>query len=194
MRSARVTLDSIRALMLIRAYRVRGHLQATLDPLGLQKREPHPELDYRSYGFTEADLDRQIFIDNVLGLETATLRAHHRASCSETYCGTIGVEFMHIQDPDQKAWIQNRIEVDPQPHRIHRARQAGHPRTPDRSRGARALPADEYTGTKRFGLDGGETAIPALRADHQARQPAGASGDRASAWPHRGRLNVLTNV
>ena len=97
-------LDSLRALMLIRAYRVRGHLEAKLDPLGLQVPKHHDELDPASYGFTEADLDRPIFIDNVLGRETATIReivAIVRAS----YCGAIGVEFMHIQDPGQKAWI-----------------------------------------------------------------------------------------
>src|SRR5271166_3809982 len=102
-------IDSIRALMLIRTYRVRGHLEARLDPLGLQVPKPHPELDPKSYGFTEADLDRPIFIDNVLGRETATLR-EIVAILRETYCGTIGVEFMHIQDPDQKAWIQRKIE------------------------------------------------------------------------------------
>ena len=103
------TLDSIRALMLIRAYRVRGHLEANLDPLGLKKLDPHPELDPKTYGFTEADLDRPIFINNVLGMETATLR-QILSAVRETYCGTIGVEFMHIQDPDQKKWIQERIE------------------------------------------------------------------------------------
>jgi 2-oxoglutarate dehydrogenase complex dehydrogenase (E1) component-like enzyme len=103
------TLDSIRALMLIRAYRVRGHLEAKLDPLGLKPIEPHPELDPLSYGFTEADMDRPIFIDNVLGLETASLRKIVEV-VRATYCGSIGVEFMHIQDPAQKAWIQERIE------------------------------------------------------------------------------------
>ncbi|MDH3792384.1 MAG: 2-oxoglutarate dehydrogenase E1 component, partial [Rhodospirillales bacterium] len=96
------TLDSIRALMLIRAYRVRGHLEAKLDPLGLKPVEPHPELDPRTYGFTEADMDRPIFINKVLGLETATL-AEIMAAVRETYCGKIGVEYMHIQDPAQKA-------------------------------------------------------------------------------------------
>lgn len=98
------TLDSIRALMLIRAYRVRGHLYAKLDPLGLSKTDHHPELDYTSYGFTDADLDRPIFIDNVLGMETATLREIIDA-VQATYCNLIGVEFMHLQDPEQKSWI-----------------------------------------------------------------------------------------
>ena len=105
-------LDSIRALMLIRSYRVRGHLEAQLDPLGLQVSKPHPELDPATYGFTGADLDRPIFIDFVLGRESATVR-EILAILRASYCGAIGVEFMHIQDPDQKSWIQRRIEGAP---------------------------------------------------------------------------------
>ena len=111
-RSRRADVDHLRALMLIRAYRVRGHLQAHLDPLGLAGDKHHPELDPATYGFTEADRDRPIFINNVLGLETATLARSWR-SCAPTYCGPIGVEFMHIQEPDQKAWIQERMEGSP---------------------------------------------------------------------------------
>ncbi len=103
------TRDSVRALMLIRAYRMRGHLHANLDPIGLDPPKTHEELDPRSYGFTEADYDRKIFIDKVLGLEFATLR-EMVAILERTYCQTIGVEFMHITDPAQKAWIQERIE------------------------------------------------------------------------------------
>ncbi len=106
----RATTDSVRALMLIRAFRARGHIAADLDPLGLQKRGPFAELEYHSFGFTDADLDRPIFIDNVLGLETATLRQIVDI-VTATYCGTIGVEFTHIQDPAQKSWIQKRIEL-----------------------------------------------------------------------------------
>ncbi len=90
---------------MIRVYRVRGHLEAQLDPLGLTVPEPHPELDPATYGFTEADMDRPIFIDNVLGRETATLR-EILGLLRQTYCGPIGVEYMHIQDPEQKAWLQ----------------------------------------------------------------------------------------
>ena len=105
----RAVLDSLRALMLIRSYRVRGHLEAQLDPLGLTKPTPHPELDPKTYGFTEADMDRPILLDMVLGKETANLR-EIIAICRASYCGSIGVEFMHIQHPDEKAWIQQRIE------------------------------------------------------------------------------------
>ena len=102
-------LDSIRAIMMIRAYRVRGHLEADLDPLRLEPTVPHPELDYRTYEFTEADLDRPILIDNMLGLERASLREMLEI-LRRTYCATIGVEFMHIMDPAEKSWIQERSE------------------------------------------------------------------------------------
>ncbi len=92
------TRDSVRALMLIRAYRMRGHFHANLDPLGIEGQKDHEELDPRSYGFTDADFDRKIFLDHVLGLETATLR-EIVAICQRTYCQTLGVEFMHISNP-----------------------------------------------------------------------------------------------
>src|SRR5918993_145025 len=103
------TRDSVRALMLIRAYRVRGHLHANLDPLNLEPRRDHDELHPSHYGFTEADWDRKIFLDNVLGLEFGTIR-EIVALLERTYCQTLGVEFMHISDPVEKAWIQERIE------------------------------------------------------------------------------------
>ncbi len=102
--------DSVRAIMMIRAFRMRGHLHADLDPLA--SRQPpsdHEELHPSSYGFTEADYDRKIFIDNVLGLEFATV-PEMLAILKRTYCSTLGVEFMHISDPTEKAWIQARIE------------------------------------------------------------------------------------
>src|SRR5690606_3618550 len=103
------TRDSIHAIMMIRAYRMRGHLHANLDPLGLEVQEEASELDPASYGFTEADYSRQIFIDNYLGLEFATV-PQMLEILQRTYCGTLGVEFMHISDPEAKAWIQERIE------------------------------------------------------------------------------------
>jgi len=103
------TIDSIRALMLVRTYRVRGHLMAYLDPLGREERPLHPELAPETYGFGTKDMGRKIFMDGVLGLETATL-AEIIAILKRTYCGNIGVEFMHINDPEEKAWIQRNIE------------------------------------------------------------------------------------
>ena len=95
--------------MLIRAYRINGHLLAKLDPLYLQDQNNHPELAPKTYGFADDDWDRPIFIDYVLGMESATLRQIMEI-VKETYCGSIGIEFMHVQDPAQKAWIQERIE------------------------------------------------------------------------------------
>ena len=103
------TLDSIRALMLIRSYRVRGHLLAKLDPLELEERQDHPELNPATYGFQDRDMDRVIYINYLLGLETATIR-EIMSILHQTYCGHIGIEFMHIQDPGEKAWLQERME------------------------------------------------------------------------------------
>jgi len=188
----RATMDSIRALMLIRAYRVRGHLHATLDPLGLEERPPHAELDPATYGFTEDDLDRPIFINYVLGLESATLR-EIVSILNATYCGNIGVEFMHIQEPEEKAWIQERIE------NIRN-------RTDFTNRGKltileRLTEAEEfevfldkrYTGTKRFGLDGGESTVPALEQILKRGAQLGIQ-EIVLGMAHRGRLNVLANI
>src|SRR2546423_774681 len=103
------TRDSLHALMLIRAYRIRGHFHANLDPLGLEGSKDDEELDPRSYGFADEDLDRKIFLDKVLGLEFATMR-EIVALLKRTYCQTMGIEFMHISNAQQKAWIQERIE------------------------------------------------------------------------------------
>ena len=104
------TRDSVRAIMMIRAYRMRGHLHAKLDPLGIAAAvEDYHELSPENYGFTPADYDRKIFIDNVLGLEYATIPEMIEI-LERTYCSTLGVEFMHISNPEEKAWIQARIE------------------------------------------------------------------------------------
>ena len=116
------TLDSLRALMLIRAYRVRGHLQANLDPLGLEKREPHPELDPRTYGFTDADFDRPIFIDNVLGIETATLR-QILAVLREDLLRHDRRRVHAHPGPRPEGLDPGAHRRRPQPHRLHRQRQ-----------------------------------------------------------------------
>lgn len=161
--SRQVTLDSIRALMMIRAYRVRGHLHANLDPLGMTRNPNHAELDPKSYGFDDDAMDRPIFINYVLGLESATLREILEV-VNRTYCGSIGVEFMHMQGPEEKAWIQQMVES--------RADRMGF-RPADRRAILRALTECEgferylhqkYTGTKRFGLEGAEALIPALES------------------------------
>ena len=108
--TAQATIDAIRALSLIRAYRVRGHLLADLDPLGLVRMAHHPDLDPATYGFGDGDYDRPIFVNGVLGFQTATLRDILEA-LKATYCGHVGVEYMHMQELEQRQWIQARIEV-----------------------------------------------------------------------------------
>jgi 2-oxoglutarate dehydrogenase E1 component len=159
----RQVLDSLRALMLIRSYRVRGHLEAQLDPLGLTAPKAHPELDPKTYGFTEADMDRPIFLDFVLGKESATLR-EIMAICRASYCGPIGVEFMHIQDPDQKSWIQRRIEGAPWLTAFDAATKKELLADLTKAEGFEAFCAKKFVGTKRFGLEGGESTIPAVEA------------------------------
>ncbi len=186
------TLDSLRAIMLIRAYRIRGHLLARLDPLGLLEQDIHPELDPKSYGFSEEDYDRPIFINHVLGLETATLN-EILDILRQTYCSTIGVEFMHIQDPAQKAWVQERIEaIGNRTEFTNRGKTAIYEKLVA-AEGFEQFLHKKYIGTKRFGLDGGEALIPALE---QILKRGGQMGLRevVIGMPHRGRLNVLHNV
>jgi 2-oxoglutarate dehydrogenase E1 component len=188
----RQVLDSIRALMLIRSYRVRGHLEAQLDPLGLQKIKPHAELSPATYGFTEADMDRPIFLDMVLGREYATLR-EILAICRASYCGPIGVEFMHIQDPDQKSWIQRRIEGAPWLTAFDTDAKKAILRELTEAEGFEAFCARKYATTKRFGLEGGESTIPATMAVIETAAALGVN-EVAIGMAHRGRLNVLVNV
>ena len=185
------TLDSIRALMMIRTYRVRGHLEADLDPLGIRPRPPHSELDPRTHGFTGADMDRPIFINGALGFDTATPR-QILERLRATYCGKIGVEFMHIQEPDQKAWIQKRIEnVDNRTDFTERGKAA----ILERLTAAESFELfldKKYTGTKRFGVDGGEATIPALEQILKRGSQMGLR-EVVIGMSHRGRLNVLSN-
>ncbi len=186
------TQDSIRALMMIRAYRIRGHLAADLDPLRLSGFGEQPELDPATYGFGPEDMDRPIFIGGVLGLDTGTL-SQMLDILKRTYCSTMGVEFMHITDPQEKQWLQERIEGPDK----------GVSFTPQGKRAiAQKLIETEtferflhkrYPGTKRFGIDGGESMVPALE---QIIKRGGAMGVEqiVVGMPHRGRLNVLAAV
>ena len=185
------TLDSIRALMLIRAYRVRGHLKANLDPLNLTRFDENPELDPKTYGFEDGDMDRPIFIDNVLGLKEATLNEIIQ-KLQATYCGTIGVQFMHIQDPEQKAWIQKTLEkVLNQPDFTDIGKKAILERLTAAETFEKFLDR-KYTGTKRFGLEGAESMVPALE---QILKRGGKLGleEVVIGTAHRGRLNILAN-
>ncbi|NKC34473.1 2-oxoglutarate dehydrogenase E1 component [Falsiroseomonas selenitidurans] len=188
----RAVLDSIRALMLIRSYRVRGHLEAQLDPLGLQVMKPHPELDPKTYGFTDADMDRPIFLDMVLGKENATLREILQI-CRASYCGSIATEFMHIQDPDQKSWIQRRIEGAPWVRAFDGQAKRQILQQLTEAEGFEAFCAKKYATTKRFGLEGGESTIPAIQSVIEVGASLGVN-EISIGMAHRGRLNVLVNV
>ncbi len=185
--------DSVRALMMIRAYRVRGHLAADLDPLRLREPEPHPELDPATYGFrTEKDRRRKIFLDGVLGMEWGTIE-EILVILKRTYCGHLGYEFMHISDPAQKAWIQERIEgPDKEVAFTTLGKKAILAKLIEAETFERFLHT-KYTGTKRFGLEGAESIIPALE---QVIKRGGQMGveEIVIGMAHRGRLNVLANV
>jgi 2-oxoglutarate dehydrogenase E1 component len=184
--------DSIHALMLVRAYRVRGHFHAKLDPLGIQVEPDEAELDPKSYGFTEVDLDRKIFLDRVLGLEFASMR-EIVAILRRTYCQTIGIEFMHISNAEQKSWIQERIEGRDKEISFTREGKRAILNKLVEAEGFEKFLDVKYTGTKRFGLDGAESLIPALE---QIIKRGGNLGVKeiVLGMPHRGRLNVLTQV
>ncbi len=184
--------ESIRAIQLVRAYRVIGHLAADLDPLRLGSKPELPQLDPSFYGFRDRDLDHPVYINGVLGLETATPRRMVEL-LKRTYCGRIGYEFMHIIDPQEKDWLQRRIEGPDKEIRF----------TPEGKRSIlnklieaetfEKFSALRFVGTKRFGLDGGEAMIPALE---QIIKRGGQLGVKeiVLGMSHRGRLNVLANV
>ena len=182
--------QSIHAVQMIRAYRMVGHLEADLDPLGLTSRTPQATLDPRTYQFEGAVMDTPVYVDGILGLSTVTPR-DLLAKLKAIYCGRIGYEFMHINDAEQKAWLQKRIESEtitftPEGKKaiLNKLIEA---------EGFEKFAANRFVGTKRFGLDGGEATIPALE---QIIKRGGQLGvqDIVLGMPHRGRLNVLVNV
>ena len=184
--------DSVRAIMLIRAYRIRGHLIANLDPLSIQKKEEHPELKPETYGFNKKDYKRKIFLDGVLGLQYADL-SQILDILKRTYCSAIGYEFMHMGDPEEKAWIRNRIEG---PEKDIVFTQNGKKAILNKiiqAEGFEKYLHVKFVGTKRFGLDGGESLIPALEQIIKRGGNLGAKEIKIG-MPHRGRLNVLANV
>jgi 2-oxoglutarate dehydrogenase E1 component len=182
--------DTLGARQLIRAYRTRGHLAAKLDPLELVTRREHLELKPKTYGFTKADYDRPIYLGGALGLEFGTLR-QVLGILKRTYAGHIGVEYMYISDPEQRTWIQDRIE----------AHEVGFTANGKKAILKKLIEAEsferfldfKYTGTKRFGLDGGESMVPALEQIIKRGGQLGVS-EIVIGMPHRGRLNVLANV
>ena len=184
--------DSVRAIMLIRAYRIRGHLIANLDPLDIQQRDEHPELKPETYGFNQKDHKRDIFLDGVLGLQKANLNTILKI-LKKTYSSNIGYEFMHMGDPQEKAWIRDRIEG---PEKEITFTENGRKAILNKilqAEGFEKYLHVKFVGTKRFGLDGAESLIPALE---QIIKRGGNLGVKEIkiGMPHRGRLNVLANV
>ncbi|MDS9467191.1 2-oxoglutarate dehydrogenase E1 component [Paracoccus sp. MBLB3053] len=188
----RAVLDSIRAIMLIRAFRIRGHLHANLDPLGMRDIPDHGELNPETYGFTAADMDRPIFIDNVLGLQIASIR-QITDLMKRTYCGTFAIQFMHISNPEEAAWLKERIEGYGKEIAFTREGRRAILNKLVEAEGFEKFLHVKYMGTKRFGLDGGEALIPAME---QIIKRGGALGVKevVIGMPHRGRLSVLANV
>ncbi len=184
--------ESIRAIMMIRAYRIRGHLAAELDPLRLNDRGEQPELDPESYGLTPDMWDRPIFIDYVLGMEYASVRQMLDV-LKRTYCSSVGIEFMHISDPQEKSWLQERIEGPDKGVAFTNEGKIAILKKLIETEAFEQFLHKRYPGTKRFGLDGGESAVPALE---QIIKRGGALGveEIVLGMPHRGRLNVLAAV
>ncbi|WCT74078.1 2-oxoglutarate dehydrogenase E1 component [Sphingomonas naphthae] len=184
--------DSIRATMLIRTYRVRGHLLADLDPLGMARLEEPADLEPSFHGFTDADMDRPIYLGGQLGFETATLR-QLVGTLRANYCGHVGLEYMHIQDVEERRFLQERFEgKDKEISFTAEGKKAILGKVVEGEQWEKFL-ARKYVGTKRFGLDGGESMIPAFEAIIKYGGQSGIS-EMVIGMAHRGRLNVLTNV
>ena len=190
--SHQAILDSVRAIMLIRAYRIQGHFCANLDPLQLSQSNYQDVLNIENFGFVQSDLDKEIFVNYFLGIETATLR-HIIDVCQATYCGTIGYEYNYIQSRDERLWLQEKIESG-----------SGLGSFSDMGKKAifeRVLGADlfenfldtKFRGTKRFGLDGGEAVVPMIEQIMKRGAHLGIQ-EIAIGMAHRGRLNVLANI
>ncbi len=184
--------DSVRANMLVRAFRIRGHLLSNLDPLGLQKREEHSELKPENYGFSKKDFNRKIFLDGVLGIDSASLN-EILSTVKKIYCKNIGFEFMHMSDPEERKWIRDRIEGKEKEIKFTENGKKAILNKLIESEGFEKFLHVKFVGTKRFGLDGGESLIPALE---QIIKRGGHLGVKEIkiGMPHRGRLNVLANM
>jgi 2-oxoglutarate dehydrogenase E1 component len=184
--------DSIRAMMLIRTYRVRGHLAADLDPLGLHRQDLPADLTPEFHGFTSGELDRPIYLEGTLGFDWASVN-EILPVLQRNYCGKIGLEYMHINDLEERRFLQERME----------GREAEIRFTPEGKQAilAKVIEAEQwekflarkYVGTKRFGLDGGESMVPALEAVIKWGGLRGVE-EIVVGMAHRGRLNVLANV
>ena len=184
--------DSIRAMMLIRTYRVRGHLAANLDPLHLSTRELPADLTPEYHGFVGPDQDRPVYLGGTLGVERATVR-EIVSILQANYCGHVGLEYMHIADVEERRFLQDRMEgADKRVEFTKEGKQAILKKVIEAEEWEKFL-AKKYVGTKRFGLDGGEAMIPAMES---IIKYGGQYGVREIVYgmAHRGRLNMLANV
>jgi 2-oxoglutarate dehydrogenase E1 component len=184
--------DSIQAMMLIRTYRSRGHLAANLDPLGLTQRELPSDLTPEFHGFTGDKLDRPVFVGGALGLEWVTARMLVTILKSN-YCGNVGFEYMHIADVEERRWLQERIEGADKKIDFTVLGKKAILSAVIRGEEYESYLGRKYVGTKRFGLDGGESMIPALESVIKRGGQLGVK-EIVFGMAHRGRLNVLANV
>ena len=185
-------IDSIKAVELIRAYRLRGHLLAKLDPLGLKKTEYLEELHPEYYGFKKSDYKREIFLNGVTNKKYSNI-SEILTFLNKTYCGPIGYEYMHISNPEERIWLRRRIEEDENEIKFTKNGKEAILNKLIQAEGFEKFLATKYVGTKRFGLDGAESLIPALE---QIIKIGGQSQIKEVkiGMSHRGRLNVLANV
>jgi 2-oxoglutarate decarboxylase len=180
----------MQVLRLTNMYRVRGHLIADLDPLAAKEPRTHPELDPASYGLTIWDLEREFLTNQLAGRDVRTL-GEILGILRDAYCRSVGVEYMHIQEPDQKRWIQEHVEgvstdltLDEQRHILGRLNAA---------EAFERFLHTKYVGQKRFGLEGGESAVPLIDTvlDEAAKADL---AEVVMGVTHRGRLNILANI
>ncbi|HEV7741634.1 MAG TPA: multifunctional oxoglutarate decarboxylase/oxoglutarate dehydrogenase thiamine pyrophosphate-binding subunit/dihydrolipoyllysine-residue succinyltransferase subunit [Pseudolysinimonas sp.] len=174
---------------LINSFRVRGHLMADIDPLEYQQRS-HPDLEIGNHGLTFWDLDREFVVGGFAGKRAALLR-EVLGVLRDSYCRTVGIEYMHIQDPEQRAWFQNRLELPyEKPTKDEQLRIMG---KLNEAEAFETFLQTKYVGQKRFSLEGGESTIALLDEILQGAAEAGLE-EVAIGMAHRGRLNVLTNI
>ncbi|MDA9682476.1 2-oxoglutarate dehydrogenase E1 component [Candidatus Pelagibacter sp.] len=184
--------NSISAVALIRAYRLRGHLLSKLDPLELMKSEYLDELHPEYYGFKKEDYDKEIFLNGIINKKSANIREILKF-LKKTYCGPIGYEYMHISNPTERMWFRDRVEKDENALKFTKNGKQAILNKLIQAEGFEKFLNTKYVGTKRFGLDGGESLIPALE---QIIKIGGQSKIKEVkiGMSHRGRLNVLANV
>jgi len=184
--------QSVKAIALIRAYRIRGHLIANLDPLRMMERKYLHELHPTDHGFTKEDYNKKIYIGEYMDREYATIN-ELLSFLRKTYCSTIGVEYMHISDPIEKKWFRERMEKKENQLNFTDTGKKFILNKLIQAEGFEKFLAVKFVGTKRFGIDGGEALIPALE---QIIKRGGNLGVKEVkiGMPHRGRLNVLANL